>query len=60
MNKIQEVILEPSVIYTGSKFKIKIRAIRGATYQELVDKAYKYQTLKDKNITYGDLKGENS
>lgn len=41
LTKITEKILEPAKIYTGSKFKLKIKAIRYATYKELKEKKYK-------------------
>lgn len=51
-SKIKEIIIEPSRIEVGSIFKIKIKAVRGANYNELkgltyqnVD-AYKYSKLK--------------
>ncbi len=53
MNKIVEVILEPSKIEVGSMFKIKIKAIRYATYNELKNKTYNYI----KKFKYRDLKG---
>jgi len=54
-NKIEEIIVEPVHIETGSTFKIKIKAKRSATYQEIKDnKSY----LQLKSYTYGQLKGE--
>lgn len=38
----------------GSYFKLKIKAIRYATYQELKEKTY----TESKNFKYSDLKGE--
>ena len=35
MNKIIEVITEPARVETGSKFVLKIKAIRYLTYKEL-------------------------
>lgn len=54
MNRIQEKLVEPVNIYTGSFFKIKIKAKRDVTYNELLHK--KYEQLKA--ITYSNLKGE--
>lgn len=54
MSKIQEIIVEPSKIYAGSTFKLKIKAIRYATYNEL--KVRTYSTMQ--NFTYSELKGE--
>ena len=54
-NKITEILVEPSKVETGSTFKIKIKAKRSATYQEIKD----YKTyLQLKSYTYGQLKGE--
>jgi hypothetical protein len=55
MERIKETIVEPSRIYVGSLFKLKIKAIRYATYEELKTKLT-YATLE--NYTYGQLKGE--
>lgn len=52
--KIIEKIVEPNKILTGSIFKLKIRAIRYATYKELKEK--KYKDIKSYN--YKALKGE--
>lgn len=54
-NKIVEIQVEPSRVEVGSTFKLKIKAIRYATYGEIKDKLT-YTTLKD--YTYGQLKGE--
>ena len=54
-NKIVEVQVEPSRVETGSTSKLKIRAIRYATYNEVKTKLT-YTTLAD--YTYGELKGE--
>ena len=54
-NKITEIILEPSKIFVGSTFRLKIKATRYATYQELKSKET-YNSLK--NFTYAELKGE--
>lgn len=55
MQKIIEKILEPSQIEVGSFFKIKIKAIKYATYNEIKNRLT-YNTLK--NYTYNQLKGE--
>lgn len=52
-NKIIEKVLEPSRIEIGSSFKLKIKAIRYATYNELKEK--KYNDIK--SFKYRDLKG---
>lgn len=54
MSKIIETILEPSKIYAGSNFLLKIKAIRYLTYKEMQIKNYIYY----KSYTYKDLKGE--
>ena len=54
MNKIKEKITELESVYTGSIFKLKIKAIRYATYEEL--KAKTYEQAKD--FSYSSLKGE--
>lgn len=54
-SKIKEMILEPTKITVGSVFKLKIRAIRYATYEEIQSKTY--QEIKDK-FTYGEMKGD--
>lgn len=38
----------------GSSFKLKVKAIRYATYKELKEKTY----TEGKNFKYSDLKGE--
>ena len=54
-NKIQEIKVEPIQIEAGSTFKLKIKAKRSATYQDI--KTHKtYRQLKD--YSYGQLKGE--
>ena len=53
-NKITEYIIEPSKIYTGDTFKLKVKAIRYLTFDEL--KTLTYNQVK--NFTYGNLKGE--
>ncbi len=54
-NKIIETVIEPSKVVVGSIFKIKIKAIRYATYVELKTKQKTYNDLK--SFTYKDLKG---
>lgn len=50
--KIIEKIVEPSKVYIGSTFKLKIKAIRYLTYNELKNmtyqegKAFIYKTMK--------------
>mgnify|MGYP003290180191 CR=1 FL=1 len=53
--KITKVLVEPSKVIVGSTFKLKIKAIRYATYQEIKDKLT-YTTIQD--YTYGQLKGD--
>lgn len=53
-NKITEKILEPSKIYVGSTFLLKIKAIRYATYKELKIKTYN----EVKTFTYKELGGK--
>ena len=55
MNKITEKIIEPSKVYTGSTFLLKIKAVRYATYQELKNR-FDYTTIQD--YTHSQLKGE--
>lgn len=55
MQKIIEKILEPSRIETGSNFKLKIKAIRYATYSEIKGR-FHYDVLK--KYQYNFLKGE--
>lgn len=55
MSKIIEKIVEPSRVEVGSTFKLKIKAIRYATYQELKNKLT-YASLKKFN--YNQLKGD--
>lgn len=54
MSKIKEIILEPSKMRVGDTFKIKVRAIRHATYAEIKD--MKIQELEE--YTVGELKGD--
>lgn len=51
--KIVEQIVEPSKIISGSIFKIKIRAIRYMTYEELS----KLKVSALKTYTVSELKG---
>jgi len=53
--KIVEKIVEPNKIFVNSVFKLKIKAIRHATYEEIKDKLT-YTTLK--NYSYNNLRGE--
>lgn len=55
MHKIIEKILEPSRIEVGSNFKLKIKAIRYATYNELKGRL-NYTNIQ--NYEYKNLKGE--
>ena len=54
-NKITEIILEPSKVFVGSTFRLKIKATRYATYQELKNRET-YNSLK--NFNYSELKGD--
>lgn len=53
-NKITEVIIEPSAIYTGDRFKLKVKAIRYVTFDELKELTFN----QVRNFTWGNLKGE--
>lgn len=53
-NKITEIIIEPNPVYLGDTFKLKVKAIRYVTFDEL--KTLTYNQVK--NFTYGNLKGE--
>lgn len=53
-NKITEIIVEPTKLYVGSSFRLKVKAIRYATYNEL--KPFNYNEVK--NYTYKELKGD--
>ncbi len=53
-NKITEIIVEPNKVYVGSTFKLKIKAIRYMTYEEIAAKAY--EEIED--YTYSELEGE--
>ena len=53
-NKIIEIIVEPTKLYVGSTFRLKVKAIRYVTYNEV-----KIRTYNDiKNYTYNELKGD--
>ena len=54
-NKITEIILEPSKVYVGSTFRLKVKAVKYVTYSEIKAKET-YNTLKE--YSYNDLKGE--
>lgn len=53
-NKITEIIVEPNKVYVGSTFKLKIKAIRYMTYEEIETKTY--EEIED--YTYSELEGE--
>lgn len=53
-NKITEAMIEPTTIYTGDRFKLKVKAIRYVTYDELKELTYN----QVRNFTWGNLKGE--
>lgn len=55
MNKIKEILVEPSKVYAGSTFLLKIKAIRYLTYKE-VKENFTYTTVQQ--YTYGQLKGD--
>jgi len=55
MNKIQEVVLEPSKIYVGSSFLLKVKCINYITYKELKNKK---TYLQVKDLRYKNAKGE--
>lgn len=55
MFKITEKIVEPPRIEVGSTFKLKVKVVRFATYNEIKNRLT-YNTLK--NYKYSDLKGE--
>ena len=52
-NKILEVIVEPTKLYVGSSFRLKVKATRYVTYNEVKTKTYN----DIKNYTYNALKG---
>ena len=54
MTKINEIIIEPSKIYVDSNFKIKIKAVRYTTYNDVKNKTYNYS----KKFKYKDLRGD--
>ena len=53
-SKIKEILVEPNKVYVGSTFKLKIKATRYTTYNELRKIPYNYL----KTFKYGQLKGE--
>ena len=53
-NKIIEIITEPNKKYVGSVFKIKVKAVRYATYGELKTKT----VSKIATYTVAELRGE--
>lgn len=53
-NKIVEVRIEPTEVYTNQKFKLKVKAIRYLTFEEL--KTLTFDQVKQ--FTFGQLKGE--
>ena len=53
-NKITEIIIEPTKVYVGFTFRLKIKATRYATYNEIKSKTYDQL----KTYTYADMKGE--
>ncbi len=55
MSKIKEIIVEPSKVFVGSTFLLKIKAIRYVTYQELKDRL---NNTTIQQYTYSQLKGE--
>lgn len=54
MNKIVEVRIEPNTIYAGDKFKLKVKAIRYLTFEELKELTF----TEVAQYTFGELKGE--
>ena len=55
ITKIKEKIVEPTKLEVDSIFILKIKAIRGLTYDEIKNN-YSYSELKD--FKYGELKGD--
>lgn len=53
--KIIEKIIEPARVEIGSIFKIKVKAIRYATYNELKNRL-DYTTIQD--YSYSQMKGD--
>lgn len=54
MNKITEILTEPSKIYVGSTFLLKIKVNRAITYSELKNKKYtEIQKYKYENLIKG-------
>lgn len=54
MSKIQEITLEPNIVYTGSFFNVKIKIVKKLTYVDLKKTTYS----KLKMYTYNNSKGE--
>lgn len=54
MNKIVRVVTEPSPVYIGQEFKLRVKAIRGLTFEELKELTF----TKVTQYTFGELKGE--
>lgn len=54
MQKITEILIEPTKIHVGSSFLLKIKAIRHLTYEEVKTKTYE----QIENYTYANLKGD--
>ena len=52
-NKIIEKIIEPTKVYVGSSFKLKIKAIRYLTCKEAKTKTCEYM----KQFTCGEVRG---
>lgn len=53
-NKITEVIIEPTNVYTGDRFRLKVKAIRYLTFNELKTLTF----TQAMQYTFGELKGE--
>ena len=54
MQKIQEIMLEPSKTRADSTFRLKVKVINYLTYEELKNQNYNYF----KEYKYKELKGE--
>lgn len=54
MAKILSKIVEPTIIYTGDPFTIKIKVRRGLTYNELKEMTYD----EVKEYSYDEVKGD--
>lgn len=54
MQKIREIIIEPTKVYVDSTFKIKIKARKYLIYEELKSKTYNFFD----SYRYNNLKGE--